>query len=146
MNATAELTGRDNRSRPLLLIAEDDAALRGLYAKHLSICGFDVIEAADGADAIQNASALQPDVVIMDLSLPILDGWEATRRLKSDARTAHIPVVALTACDNSPDLQRATLAGCDWFIPKPCPPDALLTEIRRLLTGSGSQDQVKGQK
>jgi CheY-like chemotaxis protein len=69
----------------------------------------------------------------MDLSLPILDGWEATRRLKSDARTAHIPVVALTAHDGAGELQRATNAGCDWFVPKPCPPDALVTEIRRVL-------------
>jgi two-component system, cell cycle response regulator DivK len=136
MSTTAELTGRGNRARPLLLIAEDDSALRGLYAKHLSISGFDVVEAGDGADAIHNTCALQPDVVVMDLSLPVIDGWEATRRLKSDARTAHIPVVALTACDNSPDLERATLAGCDWFIPKPCPPDALVTELRRVLTGS----------
>jgi len=56
----------------------------------------------------------------MDLSLPILDGWEATRRLKADVRTAHIPVVALTAHDGSGELQRATRAGCDWFVPKPC--------------------------
>lgn len=136
MHATVELAGRGDRARPLLLIAEDDSALRGLYVRHLSISGFDVIEAADGADAIESTSHRQPDVVVMDLSLPIIDGWEATRRLKSDARTAHIPVVALTAYDTSPELQRAMLAGCDWFIPKPCSPDALVTEIRRVLSGS----------
>ena len=136
MNATVELAGRRDRARPLLLIAEDDSALRGLYVEHLSISGFDVIQAADGADAIERTSSRQPDVVVMDLSLPIIDGWEATRRLKSDARTAHIPVVALTAYDTSPELQRAMLAGCDWFIPKPCPPDALVTEIRRVLSGT----------
>jgi len=136
MNATEELAGRRDRARPLLLIAEDDSALRGLYVEHLSISGFDVIEAADGAVAIESTSSRQPDVVVMDLSLPIIDGWEATRRLKSDARTAHIPVVALTAYDTSPELQRAMLAGCDWFIPKPCPPDALVTEIRRVLSGT----------
>ena len=136
MNATEELPGRRDRARPLLLIAEDDSALRGLYVEHLSISGFDVIEAADGAGAIESTSSRQPDVVVMDLSLPIIDGWEATRRLKADARTAHIPVVALTAYDTSPELQRAMLAGCDWFIPKPCPPDALVTEIRRVLSGT----------
>ena len=136
MDATVELAGRRDRARPLLLIAEDDSALRGLYVEHLSISGFDVIEAADGAVAIESTSSRQPDVVVMDLSLPIIDGWEATRRLKSDARTAHIPVVALTAYDTSPELQRAMLAGCDWFIPKPCPPDALVTEIRRVLSGT----------
>ena len=136
MNAPEEVAGRRDRARPLLLIAEDDSALRGLYVEHLSISGFDVIEAGDGADAIESTSSRQPDVVVMDLSLPIIDGWEATRRLKSDARTAHIPVVALTAYDTSPELQRAMLAGCDWFIPKPCPPDALVTEIRRVLSGT----------
>ena len=136
MRTTAELTGRANRDRPLLLIAEDDGALRVLYARHLAVCGFDVIEATNGADAIESTSVRQPDVVVMDLSLPVVDGWEATRRLKADVRTAHIPVVALTAYDSSPELQRATLAGCDWFVPKPCPPDALAAEVRRVLTGS----------
>jgi two-component system cell cycle response regulator DivK len=106
-----------------------------LYALHLAMSGFDVIEAANGADAIDHTSVSLPDVVLMDLSLPVLDGWEATKRLKGDARTAHIPVVALTAHDGSGELQRATRAGCDWFVPKPCPPDALIVEIRRVLAG-----------
>ena len=84
-------------------------------------------------DAITHTAEHRPDVVLMDLSLPVLDGWEATRRLKTDHRTAHIPVVALTAHDGSGELQRATRAGCDWFVPKPCPPDALVVEIRRVL-------------
>jgi two-component system, cell cycle response regulator DivK len=124
------------RERPLILLVEDQHELRELYARQLSICGFDVIQAGNGADAIDHTSTHSPDVVLMDLSLPIVDGWEATRRLKSDDRTAHIPVVALTAHDGSDELQRATLAGCDWFVPKPCPPDALIAEIRRVLTGS----------
>ncbi len=103
-----------------------------------SISGFDVIEAGNGVDAIAHTTSHAPDVVLMDLSLPVLDGWEATRRLKSDARTAHIPVVALTAHDGSGELQRATRAGCDWFVPKPCPPDALITEVRRVLASRPS--------
>jgi two-component system cell cycle response regulator DivK len=122
-----------DRARPLVLIVEDQADLRQLYAQQLTLSGFDVIEAGNGADAITHTGAQQPDVVLMDLSLPVVDGWEATRRLKSDARTAHIPVVALTAHDGSGELQRATNAGCDWFVPKPCPPDALITELRRVL-------------
>jgi two-component system, cell cycle response regulator DivK len=109
--------------------------LRRLYVSELTMSGFTVIEAVNGVDAIAHTSAHAPDVVLMDLSLPILDGWEATRRLKADARTAHIPVVALTAHDGSGELQRATRAGCDWFVPKPCPPDALITEVRRVLAG-----------
>ncbi len=124
-----------DRIRPLILVVEDQDELRRLYVEHLALCGFEVIEAANGEDAISHTSSHSPDVVLMDLSLPILDGWEATRRLKADARTAHIPVVALTAHDGSSELQRATSAGCDWFVPKPCPPDALITEVRRVLAG-----------
>lgn len=139
MSRTDELprlaAGRD---RPLVLIVEDQSELRQLYAQQFVISGFDVIEAENGVDAIAHTTSHVPDVVLMDLSLPVLDGWEATRRLKSDARTAHIPVVALTAHDGSGELQRATRAGCDWFVPKPCPPDALITEVRRVLASRPS--------
>ena len=121
------------RDRPLILLVEDQSELREMYAQQFQLSGFDVIEAGNGADAVSHTSEHFPDVVLMDLSLPVMDGWEATRRLKSDKRTAHIPVVALTAHDGSGELQRATRAGCDWFVPKPCPPDALITEIRRVL-------------
>ena len=126
---------RSGRNRPLILVVEDQEELRRLYVEHLALSGFEVIEAANGEEAISHTSSHAPDVVLMDLSLPILDGWEATRRLKADSRTAHIPVVALTAHDGSGELQRATRAGCDWFVPKPCPPDALITEVRRVLAG-----------
>ena len=122
------------RIRPLVLIVEDQVELRQMYAQELSISGFDVIEAGNGAEAISHAIDAGPDVVLMDLSLPVVDGWEATRRLKADTRTARIPVVALTAHDGSGELQRATRAGCDWFVPKPCPPDALIVEVRRVLS------------
>ena len=123
------------RERPLILLVEDQSDLRRLYAEQLAISGFDVIEAEDGLEAIAHSTNASPDVVLMDLSLPRVDGWEATRRLKSDDRTAHIPVVALTAHDGAGELQRATQAGCDWFVPKPCPPAALIVEVRRVLSG-----------
>lgn len=121
------------RERPLILIVEDDSDLRQLYAQQLALCGFDVIEASNGEEAIDHTSSHVPDVVLMDLGIPIVDGWEATRRLKADARTAHIPVVALTAHDGAGELERATTAGCDWFVPKPCPPHDLIEEVRRVL-------------
>src|SRR5918992_4325886 len=124
---------RAQRERPLILIVEDQSDLRQLYAQELTMSGFDVIEAANGAEAIAHTSERFPDIVLMDLSLPIVDGWEATRRLKVDTRTAHIPVVALTAHDGSGELQRATRAGCDWFVPKPCQPHDLIEEVRRVL-------------
>lgn len=129
------IAGMTTRDRPLILIVEDQPELRHLYATQLSLSGFDVIEAGNGADAITETTDRTPDVVLMDLSLPVVDGWEATRRLKSDRRTAHIPVVALTAHDGAGELERAMRAGCDWFVPKPCPPDALIVEIRRVMTG-----------
>ena len=121
------------RERPLVLIVEDHLELRQMYVQELTLSGFDVIEAANGADAIAHTAERFPDVVLMDLSLPIMDGWEATRRLKVDRRTAHIPIVALTAHDGSGELQRATNAGCDWFVPKPCQPHDLIEEVRRVL-------------
>jgi len=122
-----------HRERPLVLIVEDQPELRQLYAQELTMSGFEVIEAGNGADAISHASSHVPDVVVMDLSLPVVDGWEATRRIKDDRRTTHIPVVALTAHDGSGELQRATRAGCDWFVPKPCQPHDLIEEVRRIL-------------
>jgi two-component system cell cycle response regulator DivK len=135
MSATPGRARATDRVRPLILVVEDQEELRRLYVEQLALSGFEVIEAANGEDAIAHTSSHVPDVVLMDLSLPILDGWEATRRLKADSRTRHIPVVALTAHDGSGELQRATRAGCDWFVPKPCPPDALITEVRRVLAG-----------
>jgi two-component system cell cycle response regulator DivK len=135
MPARPGFDGNATRTRPLVLVVEDQEELRRLYVEQLALSGFEVIEASNGEDAIAHTSSHYPDVVLMDLSLPILDGWEATRRLKADARTAHIPVVALTAHDGSGELQRATRAGCDWFVPKPCPPHALITEVRRVLAG-----------
>jgi CheY-like chemotaxis protein len=136
MTAPDELRAKPERVRPLILIVEDQSDLRRMYAEQLTMSGFDVIEAANGAEAVRWTSAHSPDVVLMDLSLPVLDGWQATRLLKGDEKTAHIPVVALTARDGAGDLQQATEAGCDWFVPKPCPPDALIAEVRRVLAGS----------
>ena len=131
-----ELGPATHRDRPLILIVEDQSELRQLYAQALTLSGFDVIEAENGAEAIAHTSSRFPDVVLMDLSLPVLDGWEATRSIKGDTRTAHIPVVALTAHDGAGELQRATKAGCDWFVPKPCPPPDLIDEVRRVLAAS----------
>ena len=128
--------GLRERERPLILIVEDQSDLRLLYVEYLTTSGFDVIEAVNGAEAIDHASAQLPDAVLMDLSLPVVDGWEATRRLKGESRTAHIPVVALTSHDGAGELERATLAGCDWFVPKPCPPHALMIELKRVLQAS----------
>lgn len=127
-----------SRVRPLILIVEDEPRLRQLYVQQLTISGFDVIEAGNGLEAMERASTQLPDVVLMDLSIPVMDGWEATRRLKAAPATMHIPVVALTAHDDVTGLEAAKSAGCDWFVPKPCQPQDLMAEVRRVLATSGT--------
>lgn len=119
---------------PLVLVVDDYADARQMYAEWLQVSGFRVAEAADGNAAIDLACALTPDVILMDLSLPGMDGWEATRRLKADTRTRHIPVVALTGHVMSSALEQARLAGCDRFVIKPALPDIVVEEVRQALS------------
>jgi len=118
---------------PLVLVVEDYQDAREMYAAYLQFSGYDVAEAANGVEAIEKARELLPDIVLMDLALPRMDGWEATRRLKSDPKTKDIPVVALTGHALAGHAEGAREAGCDAFVTKPCLPDALVVEIKRLL-------------
>jgi CheY-like chemotaxis protein len=122
-----------SRERQLVLVVEDYQDAREMYAAYLQFSGFDVAEAGNGVEAVEKATELLPDIVLMDLALPRMDGWEATRRLKADARTRHIPIVALTGHALAGHAEGAREAGCDSFVTKPCLPDALVAEIRRLL-------------
>ena len=128
------------RERQLVLVVEDYQDAREMYAAYLQFSGFDVAEAGNGIEAIEKATELLPDIILMDLALPRMDGWEATRRLKADARTRHIPVVALTGHALAGHADGAREAGCDAFVTKPCLPDALVAEIRRLLDQRGPKD------
>ena len=121
------------REQPLVLVVEDYQDAREMYAAYLQFSGFDVAEAGNGIEAIEKTLALLPDIVLMDLALPRMDGWEATRRLKNDERTRHIPIVALTGHALAGHAEGAREAGCDAFVTKPCLPDALVAEIKRLL-------------
>lgn len=118
---------------PLVLVVEDYPDAREMYAEYLRFSGFRVDEARNGEEALEKAFMLLPDVVLMDLALPLMDGWEATRRLKSDPRTANIVVVALTGHALAGHADGARRAGCDAFVTKPCLPDELVLQIRRLL-------------
>jgi CheY-like chemotaxis protein len=104
-----------------------------MYSEYLEFSGFDVIQAVNGVEALQRAIDAAPDIILMDLSLPVMDGWEATRRLKEDARTNRIPVVALTGHALAGISEGAIKAGCDAFVTKPCLPEDLVKEIRRVL-------------
>jgi CheY-like chemotaxis protein len=119
--------------RPLILVVDDYEDAREMYAEYLEFSGFRVAEARNGNDAVAQAFLLRPDLILMDLSLPGMDGWEATKLLKADERTKHIPVVALTGHALAGASEGARKAGCDSFVTKPCLPDELVVEVRRML-------------
>ena len=120
----------------LVLVVDDFQDNREMFAEILSLSGFRVREAENGREALDRAFSEVPDVVLMDLSLPELDGWEATRRLKRDPRTAHVPVVALTGHALAECSRDAREAGCDAFLTKPCLPEVIVDEVRRVLACS----------
>jgi two-component system, cell cycle response regulator DivK len=119
---------------PLVLVVDDYRDARELYIESLLVAGYRVAEASDGHQAVERARALLPDVVLMDLSLPGKDGWQATRELKADPATRHIQVIALTGHGHIAAQAAAADAGCDAFLMKPCLPDALVAEVKARLT------------
>ena len=123
----------DLKNEPLVLVVEDYQDAREMYAAYLQFSGYRVAEATNGIEAIERANELLPDIILMDLALPKMDGWEATRRLKLDDKTKHIPIVALTGHALAGHAEGARQAGCDSFVTKPCLPDALVAEIKRML-------------
>ena len=121
-------------SSPLVLVVDDMEDGREICAEYLAFHNYRVATAADGHEALAQAFALLPDLILMDLSLPGLDGWEATRRLKADLRTRDIPVIALTAHALATARDQALEAGCDAVVTKPVLPKDLEREIQRHLT------------
>ena len=120
---------------PRILLVEDNQDNREMLSRRLIRRGFEVAFAMDGAQAVADAAAAPPDLVLMDLSLPVMDGWEATRRIKADPATSHIPVIALTAHAMSGDRERAVAAGADDYDTKPVDLARLLDKIAALLPG-----------
>ena len=116
-----------------ILYVEDNEDNVYVVKSRLTRAGFTILIAADGAQGVAMASTEQPDLILMDLSLPVLDGWEATRRIKAAAETKHIPVVALTAHAMAGDREKALAAGCNDFDTKPIELPRLLEKIRALL-------------
>ena len=114
-----------------------------MYAAYLSFSGYRVAEATNGVEAIEKTIELLPDIILMDLALPRMDGWEATRRLKLDERTKHIPIVALTGHALAGYAEGARQAGCDAFVTKPCLPDALVAEIQRMLSAKSDSGSAR---
>ena len=116
-----------------ILLVEDNEMNRDMLSRRLMRRGYEVLLAEDGAQALAVTAAERPDLVLMDMSLPVLDGWEATRRLKAAPETRSIPVIALTAHAMTSDRDKASAAGCDEFDTKPVELPRLLEKIERLL-------------
>jgi two-component system cell cycle response regulator DivK len=130
------------KNGPLVLVVDDFADAREMYGEYLKFCGFRVAEAQNGVEAIEIAKKLKPDLILMDLSMPVVDGWEATRRLKADSSTRSIPVVALTGHAMAGHSESAKSAGCDVVITKPCLPQDLIKEIQKMIgTPAGSKSK-----
>jgi CheY-like chemotaxis protein len=119
---------------PTILLVEDNELNRDMLSRRLQRRGFNVLIAEDGAQGIEVAKASVPDLILMDMDLPVVDGWEATRRLKADAQYRTIPIIALTAHALRSDCERAFQAGCDDFATKPIEFAALLDKIAKALS------------
>ena len=127
--------------KPVVLLVDDYPDAREMYAEYLEFSGFEIVQAGNGVEAIDRAHDSHPDVILMDLSLPVMDGWEATRRLKADESTKGIPVLAVTGHALTGVSNDAKNAGCDGFITKPCLPEDLVAESRKVLGGTRSGQQ-----
>src|SRR4051812_14654673 len=114
-----------------VLLVEDNEDNRIIYATALRYAGYSVIEAITGTEGIRQAREGKPDLILMDISVPEIDGWEATTILKADPDTRHIPVVAVTAHALPGDEERSMAAGCDGYLAKPIPPAMLIAEVDR---------------
>ena len=123
---------------PKLLLVEDNDDNREMLTRRLIRKGYEVAGAIDGLDGVAQASSAKPDLILMDMSLPLLDGWEATRRIKSNSATLHVPVIALTAHAMDGDRGKAMEAGCDDYDTKPIDLTRLLQKIEALLSRAGT--------
>jgi two-component system cell cycle response regulator DivK len=119
-----------------ILLVEDNELNRDMLSKRLARKGYEVVVAVDGQEAVAMAKATLPDLILMDLSLPILNGWEATQQIKADAKTHHIPIIALTAHAMPGDKEKALQAGCNEYDTKPVELTRLIEKMDKLLSAS----------
>ena len=119
---------------PKILLVEDNEMNRDMLSRRLEKRGYTVALAVDGGEGVAKAKSEAPDLILMDMSLPVLDGWDATRQIKAVPSLASIPVIALTAHAMESDRQKALEAGCDDFLAKPCLPDAIVARLRAALS------------
>ncbi len=118
-----------------LLLVEDNEMNRDMLSRRLLRRGYEVVMAVDGAEGVEMATSARPDLILMDMSLPVIDGWEATRRIKAADATRHIPVIGLTAHAMGGDREKAIAAGCDDYDTKPIELERLIGKIESLKPG-----------
>jgi two-component system cell cycle response regulator DivK len=123
----------EKNSMTKILLVEDNEMNLDMLSRRLSRQGYEVVAAQDGAAGVDRAASERPNIILMDMSLPVLDGWEATRRLKADPATREIPIIALTAHAMAEDRERAMAAGCDDYDTKPIDLPRLIEKIKKLL-------------
>jgi CheY-like chemotaxis protein len=126
-----------------VLVVDDYDDAREMYAEYLEFLGYQVQTARNGQEALQSAREHHPDVILMDLSLPVISGWDATRLLKDDERTRDIPVMALTGHVFPSHTEKAWEVGCDAFVSKPALPNTVADQIRALLQKTGSKSRLR---
>jgi two-component system cell cycle response regulator DivK len=122
-----------------ILLVEDNEMNRDMLSRRLQRKGYEVVIAVDGGEGVEMAHSHAPNLILMDMSLPVLDGWEATRRLKAAPETSKIPIIALTAHAMASDREKAMEAGCDDYDTKPIELPRLLGKIEAWLSGAGSR-------
>ena len=122
-----------------VLLVEDNEDNRTVYRTILEHFGYGVIEARNGEDGVRMAREGNPSLILMDISIPLIDGWEATRMLKSDPATTEIPIIALTAHALATDRAKAEEVGCDGYLAKPCEPRRVVSEVERFLGADGAK-------
>jgi CheY-like chemotaxis protein len=127
-----------------VLLVEDNEDNRTIYSTVLRHLGFHVIEAVDGVEAVALARSERPDLILMDISIPRMDGWEATRVLREDPSTRDIPIIALTAHALADDRKRATEVGFTSYLAKPVEPNAVVAEVRRWIGRKGETRTPSG--
>jgi two-component system cell cycle response regulator DivK len=128
-----------SEKKPLILVADDFGLAREVYVRLVSYAGFRAAEASNGPEAIEKALSLRPQMIIMDLGMPGMDGWEVIRKLKGDTRTKDCRIVVVTGAAYVEGARKAKEAGCDAYLIKPCLPETLLGVVHRLLTKTESK-------
>ena len=123
-----------------ILIVEDNEMNRDMLSRRLERKGYSIVIAVDGGEGVEKAGSEMPDLILIDLSLPVLDGWEATRRIKANSATRHLPIIALTAHAMAGDRERTIEAGCDDYDTKPVDLPRLLDKIETLLRSAMAPD------